>query len=100
MSPLPVVETFHSIQGEGKHTGRSAFFIRLASCKVGCSWCDTKNSWSEDSFPKEDVVHLAQQVAKAKSKGAGFVVITGGEPLHHDLNPLCNQIRKTNRGVV
>ncbi|MEC7383011.1 MAG: 7-carboxy-7-deazaguanine synthase QueE, partial [Cyanobacteriota bacterium] len=42
---LPVVETFHSLQGEGAHVGRSAFFIRLAGCDVGCSWCDTKHSW-------------------------------------------------------
>ena len=44
---LPVVEYFHSLQGEGTHVGRSAFFIRLAHCKVGCPWCDTKNSWTE-----------------------------------------------------
>ncbi len=93
-SALPVVESFHSLQGEGAHAGRSAFFIRLASCKVRCSWCDTKNSWSEDLFEKENVIHLSQDVAKAKSKGAAFVVITGGEPLHHNLDQLCKAIRK------
>jgi len=44
---LPLVEQFHSLQGEGYHAGKSAFFVRLAGCKVGCSWCDTKNSWDE-----------------------------------------------------
>ena len=90
---LPVVEQFHSLQGEGAHAGRSAFFIRLASCKVMCSWCDTKDSWSEDNFPKENVLDLAEAVANAKLKGAEFVVITGGEPLHHNLDPLCKAIR-------
>ena len=51
-STLPVVEHFHSIQGEGAHVGKSAFFIRLASCKVACPWCDTKNSWSIEKHPK------------------------------------------------
>ncbi len=92
-SSLPVVEKFHSIQGEGAHTGRSAFFIRLASCKVGCSWCDTKHSWQENLFPQEEIQYLSDEVAKAKSKGANFVVITGGEPLHHNLDPLCKAIR-------
>ena len=92
---LPVVEKFHSLQGEGAHSGRSAFFIRLASCNVKCPWCDTKNSWSEDNHPKETLIALAKTVVNAQSQGAGFVVITGGEPLHHNLNPLCKTIRKT-----
>ncbi|KGG13725.1 MULTISPECIES: 7-carboxy-7-deazaguanine synthase QueE [Prochlorococcus] len=89
---LPVVERFHSIQGEGAHSGRSAFFIRLAKCKVGCSWCDTKESWSETSHPKIKVNELAKEAAKAHSRGAAFLVITGGEPLHHNLNPLCKAL--------
>ena len=92
---LPVVESFHSLQGEGVHTGRSAFFIRLAQCKVGCPWCDTKTSWSANDHPQETVIQLSEKTFKAKSKGAAFVVITGGEPLHHDLNPLCEAIRET-----
>lgn len=90
---LPVVESFHSLQGEGAHTGRSAYFIRLASCKVGCPWCDTKMSWSAENYPKESIVKLSNNTLKAQSKGAAFVVITGGEPLHHNLDPLCREIR-------
>ena len=93
-SSLPIVESFHSIQGEGRHAGRSAFFIRLASCIVGCSWCDTKNSWSADHFKLENVINLSEEVVSARSQGAAFVVITGGEPLHHNLNELCQAIRK------
>ncbi len=93
VATLPVVEHFHSLQGEGAHVGRSAFFIRLALCKVGCTWCDTKNSWSEKNYPQKDVFDLAKATLEARNKGANFVVITGGEPLHHDLNPLCDAIR-------
>ena len=48
---LHLVEQFHSLQGEGYNAGKSAFFVRLAGCKVGCSWCDTKNSWDEKNTP-------------------------------------------------
>ena len=85
---LPVVETFHSLQGEGHHAGRSAFFIRLAGCTVGCPWCDTKHSWPTQGHPEQPIDALAAAAHTAAKAGAGFVVITGGEPLHHDLHPL------------
>ena len=87
---LPVVETFHSLQGEGHHAGRSAFFIRLAGCTVGCPWCDTKNSWPVSEHPLHSIEALAEEARQAKGNGAAFVVITGGEPLHHNLQPLTN----------
>ena len=93
---LPVVETFHSIQGEGAHSGRSAFFIRLASCNVGCPWCDTKVSWEAAKHPQIEIVKLSKNVFEAKRNGAAFVVITGGEPLHHNLDKLSLEIRKCN----
>ena len=92
---LPVVECFHSLQGEGKHAGRSAYFIRLASCKVGCPWCDTKESWNSELHPKRSLIDLSTCTAIAQKKGAAFVVITGGEPLHHNLDLLCREIRKS-----
>ncbi len=88
------MERFHSIQGEGAHAGTSAFFIRLASCRVGCPWCDTKESWSENNHPKITIQTLSEEAAIAASKGAAFLVITGGEPLHHNLDPLCSSIKK------
>ena len=91
---LPVVETFHSLQGEGLHAGRSAFFIRLAGCNVGCSWCDTKHSWPQSSHPLQSVDSLAAEAAAAGQAGAAFVVITGGEPLHHNLDGLTDTIRQ------
>ncbi len=83
------METFHSLQGEGLHAGRSALFIRLGGCTVGCSWCDTKHSWPAAAHPERSLAELVSEVQQAAAAGAGFVVITGGEPLHHDLSPLC-----------
>jgi organic radical activating enzyme len=91
---LPVVETFHSLQGEGLHAGRSAFFIRLAGCTVGCSWCDTKHSWPAAVHPQRSLAELVGDAAAAAAAGAAFVVITGGEPLHHGLDPLCEALRR------
>lgn len=89
---LPVMETFHSLQGEGIHAGRSAFFIRLGGCSVGCSWCDTKHSWPAEHHPQRRLPELAAEASAAAQAGAAFVVITGGEPLHHDLGPLCTAL--------
>lgn len=86
---LPVVETFHSVQGEGAWSGVSAFFIRLGGCDVGCTWCDTKQSWNPKSHPRRTVVELAQEAHTARP---AIVVITGGEPLMHDLTPLTEQL--------
>lgn len=86
---LPVVETFHSLQGEGLHAGRSAFFIRLAGCAVGCPWCDTKHSWPAADHPRRSLKALADEARQAASAGAAFVVVSGGEPLEHPLDPLC-----------
>ena len=97
-STLPIVETFHSLQAEGLHFGISAFFIRLGGCKVGCPWCDTKESWPMKGHQKESIFNIAQKATEAQSKGASIIVITGGEPLHHNLNPLCKAIKIATSG--
>lgn len=81
----PVMEDFHTIQGEGAHTGKAAYFIRLAGCDVGCWWCDVKDSWDAGAHPSKTVAQLVESV---RLSGAPMVVITGGEPLLHDLAPL------------
>ncbi|MFO7629160.1 MAG: radical SAM protein [Prochlorococcaceae cyanobacterium] len=88
-SALAVVETFHSLQGEGAHSGRSAWFLRLAGCGVGCPWCDTKHSWPAAAHPQRSLGDLAAEAAAARAAGAAFAVVTGGEPLEHELTPLC-----------
>ncbi|MEL6331986.1 MAG: 7-carboxy-7-deazaguanine synthase QueE [Cyanobacteria bacterium J06626_26] len=88
---LPIVETFHSVQGEGLWTGTSAFFIRLAGCDVGCPWCDTKISWSTRSHVQVAITDLVHQAQLAQPF---MVVITGGEPLMHDLSPLTQTLKQ------
>ncbi len=84
------MEHFHTIQGEGVYTGYSAYFIRLAGCDVGCHWCDVKDSWDASKHPRMGVDELVALVA---ASGAPIVVITGGEPLLHDLGPLTRNLR-------
>lgn len=91
---LPIVETFHSLQGEGLHAGRSAFFLRLAGCSVGCSWCDTKHSWPVAAHGQRSLAALSAEALEAAQSGAAFVVVTGGEPLEHDLTPLCAALER------
>jgi organic radical activating enzyme len=88
---LPVVEEFYSIQGEGYHTGKAAYFIRIGGCDVGCSWCDTKFSWDSSLHP---VVPVEPIVARAASHPAAAVVITGGEPLMVNLDYLTRLLRE------
>jgi organic radical activating enzyme len=90
----PIMEDFYTIQGEGAHTGRAAYFIRTAGCDVNCWWCDVKESWDEEQHPSQRVDEL---VRKAKESEAPFAVITGGEPLLHDLDPLT--LRLKNAGL-
>lgn len=87
---LPVVETFHSVQGEGAWTGTNAFFIRLAGCDVGCPWCDTKHSWSVRRHPQCDVNEL---ITEARVINPAIVIVTGGEPLMHDLSSLSSGLK-------
>jgi len=90
----PIMEHFFTIQGEGAHTGLASYFIRTAGCDVQCWWCDVKDSWDEAKHPRLLTGVLAQA---AKDSGAPFAVITGGEPLLHDLGPLSVSLR--NRGL-
>jgi organic radical activating enzyme len=85
------MEQFYSIQGEGFHQGKAAHFIRLGGCDVGCVWCDVKESWNASDFPQLNVHEMVQE---AKKSPAEIVVITGGEPLMHDLNNLTNALKK------
>jgi len=84
-NPLPVMEHFYTLQGEGFHQGRAAYFIRLGGCDVGCVWCDVKDSWDASLHPE---VSVAKLLAQVKSTPAKIIVITGGEPLMHNLDEL------------
>ena len=82
---LPLVEDFYTIQGEGFHSGKPAYFIRLGGCDVGCKWCDAKFTWDARKFPP---VEVAEVVERACSYEAQAIVITGGEPLLYPLEKL------------
>jgi len=87
---LPVMEHFYTLQGEGFHQGKAAYFIRLGGCDVGCVWCDVKESWDADKHPKCNVQSLRFEVERTPAE---VVVITGGEPLMHDLSELTKQFQ-------
>lgn len=82
---LPVMEHFYTIQGEGFHQGRAAYFIRLGGCDVGCVWCDVKDSWDAAAHP---LINIAELIKLVKQSGTEMVVVTGGEPLMHNLDEL------------
>lgn len=85
------MESFYTLQGEGFHQGRAAYFIRLGGCDVGCVWCDVKDSWDAEKHPKRSVEGLVEEVKKTPAK---LVVITGGEPLMHDLETLTTSLQQ------
>ena len=87
---LPLVEDFYTIQGEGFHAGKPAYFIRLGGCDVGCRWCDAKYTWNPKVFPPVDVDEV---VKRAKACAAQAIVITGGEPLLYPLEILTSRLR-------
>lgn len=87
---LPVMESFYTLQGEGFHQGRAAFFIRLGGCDVGCVWCDVKESWDAGKHPR---LTIGELVAAAAAFPGRLAVITGGEPLMHDCSALTAALR-------
>jgi 7-carboxy-7-deazaguanine synthase len=87
---LPVMEHFYTLQGEGFHQGKAAYFIRLAGCDVGCVWCDVKESWDAGKHPNFEITDLCSFVKKTP---AGTVVVTGGEPLMYNLLLLTKELQ-------
>ena len=61
---LPVMESFYSIQGEGYHSGKPAYFVRLAGCDVKCTWCDVKDSWSNTDDQFIHVKNIVKEINK------------------------------------
>ena len=84
------MELFYSLQGEGYHQGKAAFFIRLAGCDVGCVWCDVKDSWDASKHP---VLSVEEIVSAATAHPSRIAIVTGGEPLLHQLDPLTTALR-------
>lgn len=91
---LPLMEHFCTLQGEGRFTGHASYFIRLGGCDVGCVWCDVKESWDMEKHPLVDVDTIVNWVV---ASGVKIAVITGGEPLMHDLSILTTMLKE--RGI-
>lgn len=91
---LPIMEHFYTIQGEGRHSGRAAYFVRIAGCDVGCVWCDVKESWDAELHEVMPIEHIVQHVEESNTD---FCVITGGEPAMYDLTQLIEALKS--RGI-
>lgn len=87
ITSVPVMEAFYTLQGEGFHQGKAAYFIRLAGCDVGCVWCDVKESWDKALYPEQSIKQI---VNDAKKNNGRLAVITGGEPTMYNLDELTN----------
>jgi organic radical activating enzyme len=89
---LPLMEEFYTIQGEGFHKGTAAYFIRVGGCDVGCHWCDVKESWNAETHPPTAITTIINNA----SKYSDTIVITGGEPLTWDMNPITKGLKAKN----
>jgi organic radical activating enzyme len=84
------MEDFYTIQGEGFHTGKPAYFTRIGGCDVGCSWCDVKESWNAETWPLTETDEIVRRAAGCPARS---VVVTGGEPLMYNLDYLCRELK-------
>jgi organic radical activating enzyme len=90
IAALPLMEHFYTLQGEGRFTGHASYFIRLGGCDVGCVWCDVKDSWDASKHP---MVPVTEIVAAVVASGTKIAVITGGEPMMHNLDLLTAMLK-------
>lgn len=95
---LPVMEAFYTLQGEGAYQGQAAYFIRLGGCDVGCIWCDVKESWDATVHPQYKVADIVQEAVNGLPErytpGSVIAVVTGGEPLMHNLDELTSTLKQ------
>ncbi len=89
---LPLMEEFYTIQGEGYYKGTAAYFIRVGGCDVGCHWCDVKESWNAETHPPTEISSIVENAAKYSDT----IVVTGGEPLTWNMNPLTKALKAKN----
>lgn len=85
------MEDFLTLQGEGYHQGKAAYFLRLGGCDVGCVWCDVKESWPAEAHP---AVAVSEMARRARESGAPLAVVTGGEPTMYDLQSLTDALHQ------
>lgn len=88
---LIVNDIFDAPQGEGGRLGTWSHFIRLQGCPVGCSWCDSKQTWAKDGKEMTE-----DELVAGLRDFPGQVVITGGEPFFQDIGSLVMRLRLLN----
>ena len=86
MEIYPIVEIFHSVQGEGYHSGESSIFVRFGRCNLRCEWCDT----DFDVFENMNIEEITNTIFEYNCKK---IIFTGGEPALQNLEPLINTLR-------
>ena len=87
MPAYPIVEIFHSVQGEGYHTGIPHVFVRFGNCNLRCEWCDT-------NFLEYEMRDLEDIVSEVSSYNCDRVIFTGGEPALQDLGSIGMELKK------
>ena len=87
MATYPIVEIFHSVQGEAFHSGVPHVFIRFGNCNLRCEWCDT-NFLEYEEMELDDII---DEVLKYNCKR---VIFTGGEPCLQDLKTIGSELKK------
>jgi len=92
-STLEVKSIFPTLQGEGPYTGWPSVFVRLGGCNLACSFCDT-NFEDYAELALRDVVGQVKQKSLDEQgvRIRTLVVITGGEPLRQNIEPLCEAL--------
>ena len=83
----PIVEIFHSVQGEGFHAGIPHVFVRFGNCNLRCEWCDT-------DFLTYEERKLESIVDEVLSYDCDRVIFTGGEPALQDLSTIGSILKK------
>ena len=74
MNAYKINEIFHSLQGEGFHSGTPAVFVRFSGCNLRCVFCDTQHQQGT----KMSLQTIVSEVNKYPD--APLLVLTGGEP--------------------
>jgi organic radical activating enzyme len=87
MTSYPIVEIFHSVQGEAYHMGKPHVFIRFGNCNLRCEWCDT-------NFLEYEEMELQEIVDKVLSFNCNRIIFTGGEPCLQDLETIGIALKK------
>ena len=90
------MDTFTTIQGEGFHSGKSAHFLRIGGCDIGCHWCDIKESWNSDLYPLVKIGNIIETI----NPSTDLIIISGGEPLIWNMMPLTDALKKMNKKFI